>query len=290
MRTIESTPCVACGGKLETRNHKPGFGSPVTGGAIVRCMSCGTNQVVPRPSLDVLAKLYNAEYYESFMVGVGMSGGNTEVSPVLGQRMIELERRVSGRRLLDVGCGLGLFVKRAVERGWDAVGVEASAWAAREGSSRNHVVIHHAELADAPIEPGSMDVVHFNHVMEHVLDPVSTMTDAKRLLRTGGVVVVEVPQELRYPLSDRVFRALHPNLYRAEPPDVTHHLTFFTVGGLIAAAQRAGLTVEQVGTVRHLRTDESRLPLGVPAKRLLYWIEAVLKTAPAIEMWATRSG
>lgn len=284
----ESTRCVACGGDVDSQDHVLRCGSPITGGHIHRCKSCGTLQVAPRPSPEDLARLYGADYYEGFIAGAGMVGGNTEVSPVLQLRLQELERRIPRGRLLDVGCGLGLFVKYAGEHGWDAVGLETSSWAATEGSSRYNIVIHHAELTDAPIAQESMDVVHFNHVMEHVLDPLQTMAAARKLLRPGGILVVEVPQEIRYPLSDRVFRALHPDLYRADPPTVTHHLTFFTVGGLRAAAARAGFDVERVATVRHFKTDESRLPLGVPAKRLLYWTEAALETAPDIELWAAR--
>jgi 2-polyprenyl-3-methyl-5-hydroxy-6-metoxy-1,4-benzoquinol methylase len=286
--TTESTPCVACGGTLDMRDHVLRNGSPITGGRVLRCKACGTLQVAPRPTSEVLAKLYGADYYESFIAGAGLIGGNTEVSPVLRDRLIEIEKQVGKGRLLDVGCGIGIFVKHAVEQGWDAAGLETSAWAAKEGANRNHIVIHNTDLADAPIAPGSLDVVHFNHVMEHVLDPVSTMTAARKLLRPGGILVVEVPQEVRYPLSDRVFRALHPDLYRTEPPTVTHHVTFFTVNGLRWAARRAGFNVERIGTVRHLRTDESRVPLGVPAKRLLYWTEAALETAPDIELWASR--
>jgi 2-polyprenyl-3-methyl-5-hydroxy-6-metoxy-1,4-benzoquinol methylase len=273
---------------LDTREHSLRVGLPITGGHILRCKACGTLQVAPRPTSEAVAELYDADYYEGFIAGAGMVGGNTEVSPVLRLRLNEIERRIPKGRLLDVGSGLGLFVKHAHDQGWDAVGLEPSAWAAREGSSRYNIVIHHAELADAPIAPESLDVVHFNHVMEHVLDPVATMVAARKLLRPGGLLVVEVPQELRYPLSDRVFRALHPELYRREPPTVTHHVTFFTVGGLRSAARRAGFKVDRIGTVRHLRTDESRLPLGVPAKRLLYRTEAALETAPDIELWATR--
>ncbi|HEX2681050.1 MAG TPA: class I SAM-dependent methyltransferase, partial [Candidatus Dormibacteraeota bacterium] len=287
--THSTTACVACGGPLGTRAHVLRNGAPITGGEILRCMRCGTHQVVPRPTPDALAALYNEDYFESFKAGRGIVGGNTEASPVLRERLASLERRLGKKgRLLDVGCALGVFVKYAVDQGWDALGLEPSEWAAREGMRRYGITIHVADLAHAPIEPASLDVVHFNHVMEHLIDPVAEMAAARNLLRDGGVLVVEVPQELSYPLSDRVFRALHPDLYLTPPPTVTHHVTFFTVAGLREAARHAGFKVDRAATVRHIKTDESRLPLGVPAKRLLYWTEAVLETAPDIELWATR--
>jgi len=90
--------------------------------------------------------------------------------------------------------------------------------------------------------------------------------------------VIEVPLEPRYPLSDNVFRALQPDLDRPPPP----------VHGRRLAAERAGFRIERAATVLHLRTDESRIPLGVPAKCLLYWPEERLQTAADIELWATR--
>lgn len=289
MPATSTSACVACGGPLDMKAHVLRNGAPIIGGQIFRCLRCGTHQVEPRPSADVLAKLYDADYFEDALVGPGIIGGNTEASPVLQHRLAQLELRIGKKgSLLDVGCALGVFVKHAVDRGWEAVGLEPSAWAATEGMRRYGITIHVADLAHAPIEPGSLDVVHFNHVMEHLLEPVAEMKAARNLLKPGGLLVVEVPQEIRYPLSDRVFRGLHPEMYNTPPPTVSHHLMFFTVGGLRSAARRAGFKVERAGTVRHIKTDESRLPLGVPAKRLLYWTEAALETAPDIEVWATK--
>jgi SAM-dependent methyltransferase len=263
-------------------------GLPITGGIIARCTSCGTNQVVPRPRPEVLAELYTADYYQSFMEGPGVAGGNLEASPSLRKRLAELETRLGKGRLLDVGCGLGHFVKYAADQGWDAAGLEPSAWAAREGRKRYGIVVHIGQLDEAPIEPGSLDVVHANHVVEHLLEPVAAMEAALRLLRPGGLLVIEVPQELSYPLSDRLFRRLHPGLYRAPHPPHTHHLEFFTPRGLGTAARRAGFKVERVRTIRHLRSAESRLPAGLFAKSLLYRAEEALQMAPDIELWATR--
>jgi SAM-dependent methyltransferase len=280
--------CAACGGPLDMRNHTLRCGEPILGGIIARCTSCGSDQVRPRPSPERIAELYDGSYYEGFIEGPGVAGGNFEVSPVLQGRLRELERRVGKGRLLDVGCGLGHFVKYAVDNGWSAAGLETSPWAAEQGRLRNKVVIHQCSIAEAPIEPASLDVVHANHVVEHMLDPVAELQAAGRLLRSGGFLVVEVPQELAYPLSDRLFRSLHPDLYRTPPPSVTHHLTFFTPRGLATAARRAGFTIDTATTVRHLRTTESRIPFGGTAKRLLYWSEAALQTAPDIELWASK--
>jgi len=278
--------CVACGGRLDVRDHPLRTGLPITGGVIARCTGCGTHQVIPRPTLARLDDLYDASYYQGFIEGPGVAGGNLEVAPTLRTRLNVLEKRLGKGRLLDVGCGLGHFVKYASDQGWDAAGLETSTWAVQEGRRRYGIVIHACQLDEAPIEPGSLDVVHANHVVEHMLEPVAAMEAARRLLRPGGLLVIEVPQELLYPLTDRVFRTLHPELYQAPRPSKTHHLAFFTPRGLAIAARRAGFNVERAETVRHIHSTQSRFPAGVFVKNVLYRAEVALQTAPDIELWA----
>jgi SAM-dependent methyltransferase len=241
---------------------------------------------MPRPSAAQIAQLYGADYYEGYKQGAGMAGGTLQASPALRARLQEMGRRVGKGKLLDVGCGLGHFVKYAQDQGWSAAGLETSPWAARQGAKDNAVVIHQTTLRDAPIAPGSLDVVHANHVVEHMLDPVAELKAAKKLLRAGGLLVIEVPQELSWPLSDRISRWLHPGLRTTQAPSATSHLFFFTARGLAIAAKRAGFTVDRVVATRHVRSTESRLPLGVLVKRMVYWVEERSQTAPDIELWA----
>jgi SAM-dependent methyltransferase len=293
MRELRAEPrtargeCVACGGALTDGRLPERVGKPIVGGNVMRCVRCGTVQVMPRPSAEAVAKLYDAGYYEGFIEGAGVAGGNFDVSPALRARLDQLEARVGKGTLLDVGCGLGHFVRYARDRGWRASGLETSAWAAAEGRRRGAITIHECALDEAPIDPGSLDVVHANHVFEHIIDPGEALDAARKLLRSGGLLVLEVPQELVDPLWDRVFSRMHPELYRTPRPDVTHHLEFFSPRGLAAMARRAGFVVDHVSTVRHVKSEETRLPLGMLAKRLLYRLETMTGSGPDIELWAT---
>lgn len=280
------TTCVICGGPLDWR--KPGLATrkPVVGGEIRRCTVCGSHQVRPLPSPARLAELYVEDYYEEFLEGPGLVGGNFEASEVLQRRLERLESMTGKGKLLDVGCGVGHFVKFAADRGWSAAGLETSAWAAQQGRRRG-AVIYSCSLSEAPIEPGSLDVVHANHVVEHMLDPVAELRAARRLLRDGGWLVIEVPQEVSEPLSDRLSHRIQRSAGGQAGVPITHHLVFFTPKGMAVAARRAGFKVVRVSTVRHVRSNESRLPFGVVAKRLTYRLEEALHNAPDIELWAT---
>jgi SAM-dependent methyltransferase len=284
---VDSARCALCGGALDMVDRRFPGGRPEATNQVFTCTRCGSAQVSPMPAPETAVGTYSEEYFQSYLAGPGVKGGDNEASPGLRAVLKRLEALQGKGTIVDVGCAMGHFVGYAAGRGWNAIGVEPSAWAAEEGRRRYGVTIHATTLDRAPIEPGSCDAIHANHVLEHVVDPVAMLRVAARLLRPGGRLVLEVPQELRVPLSDRVFGSLHPELYPPRQPDPTH-VEFFSRGGLRTAVERAGLSVERLETVRHFRNTESRLPAGRAVKELLIRAEEVLGTAPDLVVWARK--
>jgi 2-polyprenyl-6-hydroxyphenyl methylase/3-demethylubiquinone-9 3-methyltransferase len=98
-------------------------------------------------------------------------------------------------RVVDLGCGGGLFSLALAERGAEVVGVDvsrpslasASREAARRGRSARFVC---ADMARAPLEEGWADLVLLSDVLEHVDDPKAAVREAGRLLRPGGTLFV----------------------------------------------------------------------------------------------------
>lgn len=200
-----------------------------------------------------------------------------------------LERRI-GRvgSLLDLGCATGVFVGYASGKGWRAVGVEPSEWAAQRGRERGLEILT-GTLESVTLRPESFDVIHANHVIEHVEDPVQTIKLAARLLVVGGVFVAEVPHEIATPFAELCLSALGVNAHR---PDCTYHLTFFSQSGLRTAVAKAGLTVEELrGQRRESLGAQDQLPL---IKRIpldgLYLVEAWSSWPNAIVVVARKDG
>jgi len=94
-------------------------------------------------------------------------------------------------RLLDMGCGLGGFLKAATEQGWEAEGVEIvpeiAAYAAKS------FPVHPMSLTEAPLEDGRFDVVRLNNVIEHLPSPSEVIATCFRVLRPGGLLFVSTP-------------------------------------------------------------------------------------------------
>jgi SAM-dependent methyltransferase len=244
--------------------------------------------VFPRPTAAEVARLYGADYFEAFIEGPGVAGGSDEISPAHVHRLDELERWVGKGRLVDLGSGLGHLVARARDSGWDAIGVEPSTWAAQWSRRRYGITVYDCQLDQAPLQPASVDVVHANHVLEHVLDPIGCLRRAYQVLRPGGILVIEVPQELVSPINDRVMGWLRRSSKPASGPRTTYHLTFFSKQGLKLATERSGFVVDKLVGIRQPNSTASRIPLGSIVKSLLYRLEERTGQAPSLLMFARR--
>jgi SAM-dependent methyltransferase len=108
-----------------------------------------------------------------------------------------LDRFVVGRsgRLLDMGCGLGFFVRAvAAHPGWEAHGCEISEAAVRyanEVLSQPRVV--RARLAEAPGAKASFDVITMWDVLDHILEPDVLLRRCHELLKPAGLLFIRTP-------------------------------------------------------------------------------------------------
>ena len=99
------------------------------------------------------------------------------------------------RRLLDIGCGPGFFLKVAKERGWSAEGIEPSRQAAAHARSLGLDVIEEFFNRQACANLGRYDVVHLNNVLEHIPNPMEIVRLARDLLTSGGILCINVPND-----------------------------------------------------------------------------------------------
>ena len=192
--------CVLCGGTLapvlgdvtDTRFGVPGRFT------IARCVACGLEQTLPRPSQAALIELYRNHYNFTGTTGRSyLSLRRLLHSPGLYRLWLALDGDVSfhrrpGRgRLLDVGCneGRGLAFYRA--NGFSAEGLEANPAAAAVARAAGFTV-HGEDIADFRPE-APYDVVVLSNVLEHFLAPRAALADISRLLRPGGEVWISCP-------------------------------------------------------------------------------------------------
>lgn len=113
------------------------------------------------------------------------------------ERRLQMVRRwasIDGCRLLDVGCGLGMYTEAFGRYTPYVYGVEIEAQRAREAWQRGRargITVSPGE--GLPFADGSFDVVFNHEVLEHVVDDALAVAEMVRVCRTGGRVVSFCP-------------------------------------------------------------------------------------------------
>ena len=188
---------------------------------------------MPQPPDERLAEIYSEDYYEPWHLespeALRAMKAKT-FAPVI--REIE---ETAGRRILDLGCATGEFLRTLDPDHHDLFGVDLNADAiarAAEAIPTGH--FHSGTLTDGPFPNEQFDAITMIDFIEHVRDPETELRMAGERLADNGRIIISTPR------SDstvaRVTRKLWPQ-YREE------HLTYFSLAGLSACMQRAGLVI-----------------------------------------------
>ena len=223
-----------------------------------RCIICGgadREVTFHEFGVDILECVDCGHVYSSWPGGQDYDGyfGTEPVDPDAQQywdaqhaRMYDdfVSRFLVGRRgrLLDVGCGLGFFVKRVAEvPGWDAHGYEISPQAvafARERLGLANVFCGKVESSGFP--SGSFDVITLWDVIEHIPDPDPLLSYLGSLLRDDGMLCLHTPNatiQLPKAKLKRRLRGMSPGLHYLEARD---HINIYRMSTLRRVLTRCG--------------------------------------------------
>ena len=113
--------------------------------------------------------------------------------------LIECYARLEGKRILDIGCGLGTYIKKLRAFSWDVYGVDVDPQKVKQAKQElDNIYLSPAE--DLPFANGYFDVVLLHEVLEHVDDDRQAVREAYRVTNVGGRMVIFVPNRL-YPFE-----------------------------------------------------------------------------------------
>lgn len=220
---MEDARCCVCGGMpgAPVRRAKSWL-DDVEGTYDVRaCSRCGLWMTSPRPDRLELRSVYPEGYHR-----VVPEPPSTFDAP-------------HGRRLLDVGCGVGNYLAIARAAGWTCSGIEISSEAAEVAQARGFDVVV-GDAAELDLGEDAFHQIRCAHVIEHLPDPGRVLRKLARALTRDGEIVVLVPNRLS-------FTALAFGKYWYHL-DVPRHLFHFRPRDLQRLAANSSLTV---ASVRH---------------------------------------
>jgi 2-polyprenyl-3-methyl-5-hydroxy-6-metoxy-1,4-benzoquinol methylase len=262
--------------------------------SVQRCPSCGLHWLSPRPNAEGYRRLYSQE---SYFGGSGASPAQYEavVTDRLDyfrsriQRAARILQRSTPLSVLDYGAATGDFVALARAEGHHCEGVELSDDARAASLERLGISLLSSEQAES-LKPGQFDLLHMNHVLEHMPNPAEHLRWCANLLKPDGLLVFEIPQQFDNDL-DRMRRLLHcgGRQLRFDAYSL-HHTYFFNPKTVRLLLQRNGFEPLHLSTF-----NADKTPLWPPRARswvlffLLGMADKLHRGGNIVEVFARRT-
>ena len=198
---------------------------------VVEC-HCGMAFVNPMPTVESIPLLYPADYLK----------GKRDFTQLYG-RMMKLLPKMSGGRLLDIGCGQGDFINHASKEGWVVEGIDLMAW-----DNLHALPIRVGDFLEMSLSAEKYDAVTAWALLEHVRRPSAFFEKASQLLKDDGKFIFVVPN----------FEA--PGMRRSCTEDVPRHLWLFSPRAVTKYLQKFGMELQ---SIRHDDAIYSSYPFGL---------------------------
>jgi len=262
-RYIESCP-VGCSAPLEE------IDLVLPEGPLLRCPECG----------QLVSQCGETEYVRS------IARWNTSTGTLPGSESAARHEQLSTRRLrkmlallgkppqevqlLDVGCSSGAFLMTARKMGFDVQGVEASARAS-ETARLAGLKVFTGVLESARFPDASFDAATLIELIEHLRDPRVLLTECRRILKPGGVLLISTPNAASW-----TARVMGRRWHGFSLSVMGGHISFFNARSIVVIAQRCGFetVLTETRNVRFFERGQCPAAVHAAAKivsELLNW-------------------
>jgi 2-polyprenyl-6-hydroxyphenyl methylase / 3-demethylubiquinone-9 3-methyltransferase len=183
-----------------------------------------------------------------------------------------------GAVLVDLGCGAGLMAPHLSGKGYRHVGVDVTRSALGQAAQHGVLAVR-GDVAAVPLADGCADVVAAGEILEHVPDLAATVGEACRLLRPGGLLVIDTLAATA--LARLVAVTLAERLPGGPPPGIHDPALFVDRAALVRECAEHGVDLRLRGIrpsvrdlLRWLRTRRGVVRM-VPAPTTAVLFQAV---------------
>ena len=208
---------------------------------LFQCETCKLIFVHPLPR-DL--SIYTQDYFAGAEDGFGYVDYDSDKEPMVPVFNKYLDLCASygkaGGSLFDIGAATGFFLQIARTRGFAVSGVEMSEFAAAEARKKG-LAVSQGDVLSQGMQPGLFDVVTMIDVVEHMTDPVAELKEVDRIMKPGGLLLVNTPHG-----ESLLARLLKARWHLVVPPE---HLHYFSPKNLGDHLSRNGFTVLYSGTI-----------------------------------------
>ncbi|MDI6804613.1 MAG: class I SAM-dependent methyltransferase [Bacteroidota bacterium] len=203
---------------------------------IIECNTCGVGQTLPLPDFAELNQYYPHIYYPRGSASEKYYRKHIERFQI--DKLKKIQAYSQTGKLLDIGCGVGYFIRTALNRGYTAEGVEFSEVAAAIGREQWNLQIVSGDFLSNQFVPESFDIVTLWQVLEHLRQPREVLLKVHSLLKPGGLLVIAVPN----------FASIQAKLFRNRwyHLDVPRHLFHYSPESLVKILDTYNFHVDKI--------------------------------------------
>ena len=126
-----------------------------------------------------------AEYYDSYL--------KVNNNPRYRKIWNFLEGNKKSGKLLDIGCCDGEFSSPLIKKGFECYGLEFMKEAIIDSKKKGIRVREGSFLNPFPFEDNFFDIVFAGEVIEHTIDDSFFLSEVKRVLKPGGILILTTP-------------------------------------------------------------------------------------------------
>lgn len=205
----------------------------------VRCDECGLIYGNPLPAEESLNRYYSLISKEKFGGIYGNIDDRFEFLVSMANKRLEKTEKYTGGpgSILDIGTGIGVFTGIALDRGWNAEGLEFTPEDCEYAREKFGLKLKQENFYDFN-EDRKYDVVTLFEVIEHLHNPLKDLKQINNLIKEGGLLVVATP------IQDTLYgkKTKENNVFW----NVVTHLSYFTRDVMVKYLQDSGFEIIEI--------------------------------------------
>jgi 2-polyprenyl-3-methyl-5-hydroxy-6-metoxy-1,4-benzoquinol methylase len=163
-----------------------------------RCNKCSMLYMNPRLNSKATVsfynsnvnKIYNEKKFDAQTASTELDDSrNIENVKILTGFMSQ--NNITGKKLLEIGCAKGVFLKVAQDAGLNVHGLELNIENCDYANKLLGGNVHPIDLFEMKYPENSFDIVYMRDVIEHIHNPDHFLAEIARILRPGGIIYLE---------------------------------------------------------------------------------------------------
>lgn len=153
---------------------------------VYRCRNCSSAFLYPFPENP--EKIYDEKYFGDWYLKY-----YKERKKYFEELWKKIENLIPEKgKLLDIGCGIGIFMDVAKKKGWEVSGQDISPFAVDYCRKKGYVV-YNKPMTEINIPENSFDVITIFDVIAHLQNPIEYIEKAKKILKPQGLLIIKTP-------------------------------------------------------------------------------------------------